>query len=91
MKFLYRTIFSRKYTFTHTHTHTLDGGFTSTVNCTCPPENEGNSKGPKAFALKMSNIGIHFWPRVTLLKLVVLGVICYGDFNSGVEKYLKHC
>jgi hypothetical protein len=38
------------------------------VNCICPPEKEGNSKGTKGFALKMSNFGIHFWQRVLKVK-----------------------
>jgi hypothetical protein len=44
------------------------------VNCTCPPEKEGNSKGPRGFALKMSYFGIQFWPRVTLVKLLKCGI-----------------
>jgi hypothetical protein len=44
----------------------LDGGFTGKM--TCPPEKEGNSKRPKGFALKMSNFGIHFWPRASNIK-----------------------
>jgi hypothetical protein len=44
------------------------------VNCTCPPEKDGNSKEPEAFALKMSGFGIHFWPRVTLVKLLKGGI-----------------
>jgi hypothetical protein len=47
------------------------------VNCTCPPEKEGNSKGRKPFALKMSNFGIHFWPRATLVKLLKRGIVGY--------------
>jgi hypothetical protein len=65
----------------------------SLVNCTCPPKKKGNSKRPKAFALKISSFGIYFWPRVTLVKLLKGGIggYLYGDFNSGVEKDLKHC
>jgi hypothetical protein len=44
------------------------------ANCTCPPEKEVNSKGPKGFAQKMFNFGIHFWPRVTLVKLLKHGI-----------------
>jgi hypothetical protein len=33
------------------------------VSCICPPEKEGNSKVPKAYALKISNFGIDFWQR----------------------------
>jgi hypothetical protein len=58
------------------------------VNCTCPPEKEGNSRGPKEFALKISTFGIHFWPRVTIVKLLKCGIGVY--FNSGVEKDLGH-
>jgi hypothetical protein len=38
------------------------------VNKNCPPEKEGNNKESKATALKMSNFGIHFWPRVKHLR-----------------------
>jgi hypothetical protein len=44
------------------------------VNCTCPMKKEGNNKGPKAFAVKMSNFDIHFWPRGTLVKLLKCGI-----------------
>jgi hypothetical protein len=47
------------------------------VNCTCPPEKEGNSNMPKAFALKMSNFGIHFWPMLTLGILLKSGIGSY--------------
>ena len=39
------------------------------INC-CPPEKEGNITEPYKVALKMSNFGIHFWPRVTLMTLL---------------------
>jgi hypothetical protein len=44
------------------------------ANCACPQEKEGNSKGPKGFALNMSNFGIHFWPKVTKVKLMKCGI-----------------
>jgi hypothetical protein len=39
----------------------------------------------------MSNFGIHFWPRVTLVSLLKYGygVICHRDFNYWVEKYIN--
>jgi hypothetical protein len=45
-----------------------------TLKLLLPPETAGNSKGPEAFALKISNFGIHFWPRVTQIKLLKRGI-----------------
>jgi hypothetical protein len=40
-----------------------------------PAGKKGSSKGPLAFALKMSNFGINFWRRVTLVKLLKGGYL----------------
>jgi hypothetical protein len=42
-------------------------------NCACPPEKEGISMRPA----KMSNFGMHFWPRVTLLRRLKCG---FGEY-----------
>jgi hypothetical protein len=48
----------------------LDGGFTGKLHL--PAGKGGQQQGGKAFAL--SNFGIHFWPRVTLVKLLKRGI-----------------
>jgi hypothetical protein len=62
------------------------------VKRTCPPEKEDNSKGPKGFALKIFNFGIHFWPMVTLFKLLKCGIRGYlicRVFNDLIDYFTK--